>query len=93
MSQLSTKHLLGIKDLKADDLRLILSTAQKFKEIINRPIKKVPTLRDITVANLFFENSTRTRVSFELAQKRRNFIGYCKQYFGNEGGYGCDATS
>ena len=54
MSQLSTKHLLGIKDLKADDLRLILSTAQKFKEIINRPIKKVPTLRDITVANLFF---------------------------------------
>ena len=70
MSQLSTKHLLGIKDLKADDLRLILSTAQKFKEIINRPIKKVPTLRDITVANLFFENSTRTRVSFELAQKR-----------------------
>lgn len=70
MSQLSTKHLLGIKDLNSNDIRLILSTAQKFKEIINRPIKKVPTLRDITVANLFFENSTRTRVSFELAQKR-----------------------
>ena len=70
MSQLSTKHLLGIKNLTEQDIRTILSTAAKFKEVINRPIKKVPTLRDITVANLFFENSTRTRVSFELAQKR-----------------------
>lgn len=70
MSQLSTKHLLGIKELNQQDIRLILETAKKFKEVINRPIKKVPTLRDITIANLFFENSTRTRVSFELAQKR-----------------------
>lgn len=70
MSQLSTKHLLGIKQLTEQDIRTILSTAAKFKEVINRPIKKVPTLRDITIANLFFENSTRTRVSFELAQKR-----------------------
>jgi aspartate carbamoyltransferase catalytic subunit len=64
MTQLSVKHLLGIKDLREDDIQLI------FKTIINRPIKKVPSLRDITVANLFFENSTRTRISFELAQKR-----------------------
>lgn len=70
MTQLSVKHLLGIKDLKEDDIRLIFETADNFKAIINRPIKKVPTLRDITVANLFFENSTRTRISFELAQKR-----------------------
>lgn len=70
MSQLSTPHLLGIKDLSKQDIELILDTAQSFKEIINRPIKKVPSLRDITVANLFFENSTRTRISFELAQKR-----------------------
>lgn len=68
--QLSTKHLLGIKDLTVDDLELIFSTAQNFKEVINRPVKKVPSLRDITVANLFFENSTRTRISFELAEKR-----------------------
>lgn len=68
--QLSTKHLLGIKDLNKQDIELILDTAQSFKEVINRPIKKVPSLRDITVANLFFENSTRTRISFELAQKR-----------------------
>ncbi len=70
MGQLSTKHLLGIKDLKKQDIELILETAKSFKEVINRPIKKVPSLRDITVANLFFENSTRTRISFELAQKR-----------------------
>ncbi|GAB4204396.1 MAG: aspartate carbamoyltransferase catalytic subunit [Bacteroidia bacterium] len=70
MSQLSTKHLLGIKDITKEDIELILNTAQSFKEVINRPIKKVPSLRDITVANLFFENSTRTRISFELAQKR-----------------------
>lgn len=70
MSQLSTKHLLGIKDIAKQDIELILNTAKSFKEVINRPIKKVPSLRDITVANLFFENSTRTRISFELAQKR-----------------------
>lgn len=70
MSQLSSKHVIGIEHLTVDDIQLILKTATQFKEIINRPIKKVPTLRDITVANLFFENSTRTRISFELAQKR-----------------------
>ncbi|MGQ0828053.1 MAG: aspartate carbamoyltransferase catalytic subunit [Bacteroidota bacterium] len=70
MTKLSTKHLLGIKDLTADDIHLILSTAENFKEVINRPIKKVPSLRDITIANLFFENSTRTKLSFELAEKR-----------------------
>ncbi|MEB2776464.1 aspartate carbamoyltransferase catalytic subunit [Algoriphagus sp. D3-2-R+10] len=70
MSQLSTKHLLGIKNLTEDDLQLILDTAANFKEVINRPIKKVPSLRDITIANVFFENSTRTRLSFELAEKR-----------------------
>jgi aspartate carbamoyltransferase catalytic subunit len=70
MSSLSTKHLLGIKQINEEDIRLILSTAENFKEVINRPMKKVPSLRDITVANLFFENSTRTRISFELAQKR-----------------------
>ncbi|MGB3619448.1 MAG: aspartate carbamoyltransferase catalytic subunit [Catalinimonas sp.] len=70
MSQLSVPHLLGIKDLTADDIRLILATADSFKEVLNRPIKKVPSLRDITVANVFFENSTRTRLSFELAEKR-----------------------
>jgi aspartate carbamoyltransferase catalytic subunit len=68
--QLSTDHLLGIKDLEPDDIQLIFETADNFKEVINRPIKKVPSLRDITVANLFFENSTRTRISFELAEKR-----------------------
>lgn len=68
--QLSTKHLLGIKDLTVEDIELIFSTAHNFKEVINRPVKKVPSLRDITVANLFFENSTRTRISFELAEKR-----------------------
>jgi len=67
---LSTHHLLGIKYITADDINLILDTAQEFKQVINRPIKKVPSLRDITIANLFFENSTRTKLSFELAEKR-----------------------
>jgi aspartate carbamoyltransferase catalytic subunit len=70
VQQLSTKHVLGIKYLTAADIRLIFETAESFKEVINRPIKKVPSLRDVTVANLFFENSTRTRISFELAEKR-----------------------
>ncbi len=70
MTKLSTKHLLGIEDLTTDDIHLILNTAESFKEVINRPIKKVPSLRDITIANLFFENSTRTKLSFELAEKR-----------------------
>jgi aspartate carbamoyltransferase catalytic subunit len=70
MDKLSVDHLLGIKFLKKSDINLIFKTALHFKEIINRPIKKVPTLRDITIANLFFENSTRTKISFELAQKR-----------------------
>ncbi len=68
--QLSTKHLLGIKDISAEDISLILSTAQQFKEVLQRPIKKVPSLRDVTIVNLFYENSTRTRISFELAEKR-----------------------
>ena len=68
--QLSTKHLLGIKDLLPTDISLILSTAQQFKDVLQRPIKKVPSLRDITIVNLFYENSTRTRMSFELAEKR-----------------------
>jgi aspartate carbamoyltransferase catalytic subunit len=67
---LSTKHLLGIKNITFDDIQLIFSTADNFKDVINRPIKKVPSLRDVTIANLFFENSTRTRLSFELAEKR-----------------------
>src|SRR5690606_16850589 len=70
VEQLSTKHLLGIKDLNEKDISLILDTAQNFKDVLNRPIKKVPSLRDITIANVFFENSTRTRLSFELAEKR-----------------------
>ncbi len=70
MSGLSAKHLLGIKDLTPGDLELIFSTADRFKDVINRPIRKVPSLRDITIANLFFENSTRTKLSFELAEKR-----------------------
>jgi len=70
MGKLSVKHLIGIKDLKPEDINLILDTAQTFKEVINRPIKKVPSMRDVTVVNLFFENSTRTRLSFELAEKR-----------------------
>lgn len=70
MSELSVKHLLGIKYLTPQDIELIFQTADQFKEVINRPIKKVPSLRDITIANLFFENSTRTKLSFELAEKR-----------------------
>ena len=70
MSTLSVKHLLGIKNLQREDIDLIFKTADNFKEVINRPIRKVPSLRDITIANLFFENSTRTRLSFELAEKR-----------------------
>ena len=70
MRELSISHLLGIKDLTKSDIDLIFKTANSFKEVINRPIKKVPTLRDITIANLFFENSTRTKLSFELAEKR-----------------------
>ena len=68
--QLSTKHLLGIKDLLPQDISIILSTAQQFKEVLQRPIKKVPSLREVTIVNLFYENSTRTRISFELAEKR-----------------------
>lgn len=67
---LSVKHLLGIKDLKKEDIELILHTAANFKDVLQRPIKKVPTLRDTTIVNLFYENSTRTRISFELAEKR-----------------------
>ncbi|MCF6180871.1 aspartate carbamoyltransferase catalytic subunit [Lutibacter sp.] len=70
MNQLSVQHLIGIKHLKKSDIDLIFKTADHFKEVINRPIKKVPSLRDITIANLFFENSTRTKLSFELAEKR-----------------------
>ena len=70
MSELSVNHLLGIKYLNKEDIKLIFETADHFKEVINRPIKKVPSLRDITIANLFFENSTRTKLSFELAEKR-----------------------
>ena len=68
--QLSVQHLLGIKDLSTEDIELIFKTADNFKDVINRPIKKVPSLRDITIANIFFENSTRTKLSFELAEKR-----------------------
>lgn len=67
---LTTKHLLGIKDLTTEDIQLILSTASQFKEVLQRPVKKVPTLRDVTIVNLFYENSTRTRISFELAERR-----------------------
>lgn len=70
MTTISTRHLLGIKQLKEQDIRLILNSAESFKEVINRPIKRVPSLRDTTIANVFFENSTRTRISFELAEKR-----------------------
>ena len=68
--QLSTRHLLGIKNLTKEDISLILSTAEQFKEVLQRPVKKVPSLRDVTIVNLFYENSTRTRFSFELAEKR-----------------------
>jgi aspartate carbamoyltransferase catalytic subunit len=70
MTKLSTKHLLGIKNITREDIDLIFSTADNFKQVINRPIKKVPSLRDVTIANIFFENSTRTKLSFELAEKR-----------------------
>ncbi len=70
MSELSVNHLLGIKYLNKNDINLIFETADHFKEVINRSIKKVPSLRDITIANIFFENSTRTKLSFELAEKR-----------------------
>jgi aspartate carbamoyltransferase catalytic subunit len=70
MTGLSTRHLLGIKELSESDIQLIFETADNFKQILNRPIKKVPSLRDVTIANIFFENSTRTRISFELAEKR-----------------------
>ncbi len=70
MSHLKTKHLLGIKNLDIDDIELIFHTATNFKEVISRPVKKVPSLRDVTIANIFFENSTRTKLSFELAEKR-----------------------
>jgi aspartate carbamoyltransferase catalytic subunit len=70
MNNLSVSHLTGIRDLTVEDIEMIFKTADSFKEVINRPIKKVPSLRDITIANLFFENSTRTRLSFELAAKR-----------------------
>src|SRR4026208_764311 len=70
MSSLSSNHLLGIKNLTREDIELIFSTADNFKDVLNRPMKKVPSLRDVTVANLFFENSTRTKLSFELAEKR-----------------------
>jgi aspartate carbamoyltransferase catalytic subunit len=70
ISELSQKNLLGIKYITSEDIRLIFKTAENFKEVINRPIKKVPSLRDVTIANLFFENSTRTKLSFELAEKR-----------------------
>jgi len=70
MTGLSTRHLLGIKELSETDIQLIFETADNFKQILNRPIKKVPSLRDVTIANIFFENSTRTRISFELAEKR-----------------------
>jgi aspartate carbamoyltransferase catalytic subunit len=70
MNELSVNHLLGIKNINKNDIDLIFETADHFKEVINRPIKKVPSLRDITIANIFFENSTRTKLSFELAQKR-----------------------
>ena len=70
ITQLSTKHLLGIKYITTADIEFIFDTADQFKDVINRPIKRVPTLRDVTIANIFFENSTRTRISFELAEKR-----------------------
>ncbi len=68
--KLSTKHLLGIRNLQPEDIQLILSTAAQFKEVLQRPVKKVPSLRDVTIVNLFYENSTRTRMSFELAERR-----------------------
>jgi aspartate carbamoyltransferase catalytic subunit len=93
--QLSSEHLLGISDLSPADIELIFRTADGFKEVLNRPIKKVPSLRDITIANLFFESSTRTRVSFELAEKRLSadvvnfsFVRFEREQRGDLGGYG-----
>jgi len=68
--KLSSQHLLGIKDLTKEDISLFLDTATQFKEVLQRPVKKVPSLRDVTIVNLFYENSTRTRISFELAEKK-----------------------
>ena len=81
--QLCTRHLLGIRELTPQDIQTILTTASQFKEVFQRPIKKVPSLRDITIVNLFFENSTRTRISFELAEKRlsADTINFTAQYF------------
>ena len=70
MNQLNKSHLLGIKELSEEEIQLIFETTDNFKDVLNRPIKKVPSLRDVTIANIFFENSTRTRLSFELAEKR-----------------------
>jgi len=70
MNKLKSKHLLGIKDLSIEEIELIFDTAKMFKEVLSRPIKKVPSLRHLTIANIFFENSTRTKLSFELAEKR-----------------------
>src|SRR5256885_1110444 len=86
MPRLSVNHLLGIKDLLPADIELIFATADNFKEVLNRPIKKVPSLRDVTIANLFFENSTRTRMSFELAERRLSADSniFCLQKTGAE---------
>jgi aspartate carbamoyltransferase catalytic subunit len=85
--QLSTRNLLGIKDLTPDDISLILSTATQFKEVLQRPVKKVHSLRDVTIVNLFYENSTRTRFSFELAEKRlsADTINLLFQFFCSKG--------
>ena len=79
MNKLSVNHLLGIKYLNRNDIQLIFNTADNFKKIINQPIKKVPSLRDITIANLFFENSTRTKLSFEIAEKK--IVCRCNKLF------------
>ena len=93
MSELSVNHLLGIKYITKADIDLIFETADHFKEVINRPIKKVPSLRDITIANLFFENSTRTKLSFELAEKRLSAdVRHGEQHFIYESRYGCYAS-
>ncbi len=79
--QLSTRHLLGIKNLTKEDISLILSTAEQFKEVLQRPVKKVPSLRDVTIVNLFYENSTRTRFSFELGKTLRIIFKNIKDLF------------
>ncbi len=79
--QLSTRHLLGIKNLTKEDISLILSTAEQFKEVLQRPVKKVPSLRDVTIVNLFYENSTRTRFSFELGKTLRIIFKNIKELF------------